>query len=395
MKIIRLLLVVLILFSCSEEKSIIPTAKVEKGKFSVSLSEAGEIQAKKSVVVKRPTNQRGAAKVVKIVPEGTIVKKGDFLIQLDSDDLQKKVEEVENRLTSLQADLDKSDANQEFKIKQMELELENAETRFELAKMQLAKIEFESEARQQEEKLQFKITENGYIENKEKLKLQRVINQKEREVLLSKYRDAELELEQARDALEGLTITAPEDGLVVYAKLWKGDRMGKLQVGDTPWRGQELIQLPDLSEMEVSTFVNEVDVARVDTGLVVNIELDAFKGSNYKGCVSSVSRLARKDMTGGYESNVFDVIVDILEKDDKVKPGMSAKCDIIIRDYDDVTYVPVEAVFADGDKNYVYWRKKNKGSFEKKEVEILDHNDVYIALKDNPIEGEVSLVKID
>jgi len=87
---------------------------------------------------------------------------------------------------------------------------------------------------------------------------------------------------------------------VIYSKIWKGNKTGKIQIGDTPWRGQSLIELPDLSEIEVETTVNEVDISKIAIGMKVNIILDAFREKIYTGEITTISRLAHRDYENYY-----------------------------------------------------------------------------------------------
>ena len=70
-------------------------------------------------------------------------------------------------------------------------------------------------------------------------------------------------LQAAKNDLEQMTITATIPGLVVYLEIWKGGQQAKVQEGDSPWPGQGLINLPDLTEMQVETTVSEVDIQKV------------------------------------------------------------------------------------------------------------------------------------
>lgn len=383
------ILTLVCLNNCSKENNFLPSAKIRSGHFVVTISEQGEIKAKRSVVVTTPSSLKGNAKVVKIVQEGTIVKKGDFLLQMDSDEIQQAIETIQNELKVLKAELDKSEANHKFSITQMELKLENAETRYKMAQMRLKQIEFESSARQEEEKLAFKLAENDYIETKAGMEVQKIINSTERSTLLFRYRQTELRLERKQQEGRDLIITAPEDGLVVYAKIWKGDKQAKLQIGDSPWRGQTLIELPDMSEMEVETVVDEVDIARLKTNMQAEVRLDAYRNNPFSGVITDISSLARKS-NEGFERKVFDVTVKILKPDDKLKPGMTCFCNLIVADYKNVVYVPIESIFFKDSVSYVYLKKGL--SYQKKVIKIIDKNETHATVGGlSQTDGEVLL----
>ncbi|MDA3837372.1 MAG: efflux RND transporter periplasmic adaptor subunit [Candidatus Delongbacteria bacterium] len=375
--------------SCSKsENNSDLTIAVKNGPFIVSITETGEIRAKHSVVVSTPRSLRSTAKILEIIPEGSIVKKGDFLLQFDADNVLKEIESIQTELDGLNSDIEKSDANHKFLILQAEIDLENAETSYKLAEMRLKQIEFESQSRQEEEKLSFKISANSYTEVKERLKLQKVTNASERSALMSRHKRVKLKLEKKEDELNDLRIIAPENGLVVYSKVWKGSRWGKLQVGDTPWRGQALIELPDLSEMEIETSVNEVDISKIDVGMKVNIQLDAYREKTYQGEIGDIARLARNSDIDE-DVKIFDVTIKVVGADDKMKPGMTSKCEIIINEYKNMDYIPIESVFSEDSLSFVY--VKDKIGYHKEYVEIIDKNDIHVAVKGKISEKNIYL----
>ena len=213
--------------------------------------------------------------------------------------------------------------------------------------------------------------------------------------LKSDVEKAEVEVKRAQDKvnlakkeLAQMTMTASIPGLVVYIEIWKGGTMGKVQEGDSPWPGQGLINLPDLSEMMVETTVSEVDASKVDTGQQVEVTLDAFPDMRYQGVVSKKSTLARKK---DYNSriNVFDVEVSIKDGDERLKPGMSASCTVIIDRIPDVVSAPLEAVFEKEGQTVVYLKNKKK-----REVTVGRRNDMAIEIVDG-LEGGEEVCLID
>ena len=199
---------------------------------------------------------------------------------------------------------------------------------------------------------------------------------------------AEDKVNLAQKELDEMTMMAPIPGLVVYLEIWKGGSMGKVQEGDSPWPGQGLIDLPDLSEMMVKATVSEVDANKVDTGQAVDVSLDAFPGKIYRGVVTRKGTLARKK---DYNSNinVFDIEVGITEHDDNLKPGMSASCKIIVNRLADVVSVPLEAVFEKSGQTVVYLRNKSR-----REVTVGRKNDMSVEIV-NGLAGGESICLID
>ena len=140
--------------------------------------------------------------------------------------------------------------------------------------------------------------------------------------------------------------------------------------------------------MKVDATVSEVDANKVDTGQLVEVVLDAFPQQKYHGVVTSISTLARRKESGS-KINVFDVEVAIRDHDEKLKPGMSASCNIIIDRFENVISVPFEAVFEKEGKTVVYLKNKKE-----KEVTVGKRNDMDIEIVEG-LEGDEIICLLD
>ncbi len=316
----------------------IPTTRAQQGKFVVSLVANGQLDAKRSITIYAP-RIRGNLQIVKMTPEGTIVNKGDFLVQFDPTEQETKLRDATAGLKIAGANLDRAKAQYDMDVKQLELELKKTERSFSEKQSEAPVIRKEAEL---------------------ELDLARMKYETQKKVLESDIQKQQVEVDKAGDQknqatrdLQNMTLTAPVPGLVVYLEIWKGSTMAKVQEGDNPWGGQGLIDLPDLTTMIVETSVSEVDVSKVQKGQTCQIRLDAIPGPLFTGHITDISTLARAKERGS-RINVFDVEVLIDSTDTRLKPGMSAKVDIIISEFPDVISVPIEAVFERDDTTMVY-----------------------------------------
>ena len=113
-------------------------------------------------------------------------------------------------------------------------------------------------------------------------------------------------------------------------------------MGDQPYSGSNLIELPDLSAMRAEVKINEVDVSKILPGQRVEIRPDAYSDSMYTAKVESVANLAQnKD----YKSKIkiFPVQIRISGQSKKLLPGLSVSCKIIVNEVPDVLYIPLES----------------------------------------------------
>lgn len=385
--IIVFVVVLLAVFFAGQGDIDAPTAEVSSGTFVVSLIETGELNATKSVAVSAPRvgDRSTRPQIVKLVPEGSTVRKGDFIAQFDVSALDKTIEQKEAELEIAQADLSRAQAANEALIEDLEASLANVRAAYELAELQLKQMEFEAEVRKREQELQLERSRNDLKRAEANLRSQHIIIAEDERKLQLRINQAKAELNKAIQDKESLTLVAPMNGLVVYPKVWSGGTTPqKIQEGDTPWPGQVIIELPDLSEMEVITDVTEVDVAKVDSGQRVEVRLDAFPDSVFSGVITSVATLAKvKDDDNPIK--VFEVSVLLNRTSSILRPGMTASTKIIIAEYPDSRWIPLDAIFTEDDTTVVYEVRGNRSI--KTTVAIGEKNENNAILKSGPEAG--------
>jgi hypothetical protein len=191
-------------------------------------------------------------------------------------------------------------------------------------------------------------------------------------------------------------ISAPRDGLVVYAHVGDLGSNRKVQVGMTPFEGMDLMYLPDLSSMIVETEVSEVDLSRVQVGSKAEVRLDAYPDDSFRGEVTLVSGLARRKVsrvTGKPTGlKVFDVTIKVGQADDRLKPGLTASTDILVSEYQGALYIPIAAVFLDDlDQTIVYVRRL--GGVKPTPIVVADSSDRVAVVTEGLEEGQRVLLE--
>ena len=172
----------------------------------------------------------------------------------------------------------------------------------------------------------------------------------------------------------GFTIMAPSPGMIIYKK----DRRGtKIKSGSSINTFERVVAtLPDLSSMQSKIFVSEIEISRVEPGLDVIVNVDAFPDKSYKGIVKTVANIGEK--LPNSDSKVFEVIIQIAGSDPTLRPSMTTGNKIIIKTIKDAIYIPTECVHTEADGiPFVYTKNKTKqivvpGEANEKHIVILD-----------------------
>lgn len=348
----------------------VPTIQVQKGDFIIKLTESGKIEAKKSQKVIAPRASRRLL-ITWMADEGSMVNQGDPLIIFDQTEQKDWVSKAELALEEANANYLKAEGNYDLDLKDLELQLEKAERN-------AKEKEYESEAARREAFRELELAKLKLASKKKDIGA-------DLKTLKLKLESARRDKESAEKELASTIVRAENPGLLVYLDIWKGGgSMGKPQVGDTPWPGQDLMELPDLSTMLLKTQVSEVDGDKVRNDQVTYVTLDAFPDTVFSGKVTRVGTIAkRKDYQS--EINVFEVEVTLEGADPRLKPGMSAKGEIIVEEIPNSIWLPIESVFEKEGKTVVY--AMGGGRPQKREVKVGKRNDTSIIIKQG-LKGE-------
>jgi len=151
---------------------------------------------------------------------------------------------------------------------------------------------------------------------------------------------AESNLKNAEERLQWTSVIAPMAGTVTDLVVEEGEIVtsGRSVFGS----GQAIMEIADLSKMVLKTYINEVDIAKVELGQKVEIEVKAFPDKEYEGEVTEISPSGQQRQ--GESVITFEVTIEVLGSPEELRPGMKAEADIIVVDKEDVLQLPIETV---------------------------------------------------
>jgi RND family efflux transporter MFP subunit len=352
----------------------IPVVTVERGPLAMTLEETGELKAKRSATITAPNDKL----ITYLAPEGSWVKEGDLLVQLESAKYEINVQELQSALEVAKAQQEKAKADLQAQLYKEEAAKKQYESLLELQNKGFAMASEVEEARL------------NYMELQSKTGAFKAAVEQER----AEVGRAEKTLEQVKLRLASNAVYSPMEGLVVYAQVGNPEEGKKVELGLIPYEGQLLMELPDISSMQVLTDVNEMDVEKVEEGQAAEIRLDAAPDAVFRGKVARIGTLAKRKVSrsSGKRTGekVFDLEIDVEDADPRLRPGLSAKVTILVEKMDDVVYAPVEAIFHENGKTIAYVRRGNRA--EPVEVECGNSNDEHVVIRSGLEPGDQVLL---
>jgi HlyD family secretion protein len=441
------------------------TFAVKRGPLRISVTESGTIKAREQVILK--SEVEGRTSILWLIPEGTGVKQGDLLVELDGSQLvdnridqqiivqnaeaafigaRENLAVVENQA---QSDMDLAELTLKFAEQDLKKYIEGEYPN--LLKEAQAQITLsDEELKRAQEKLKWsrKLFEEKYISQTElqadelaekratfdlelarnnRDLLQKYTYQRDLDQLESDVRQARMALERTgrkakadvaqagadlkakesefnrqQDKLkkteEQITKTkiyAPADGLVIYATSarsggWRSSRE-PMDVGQDVFERQELIYLPTAASAKAEVDVHESSLQKVQLGLPAIITVDALQGKTFFGSVARIAPLPdAQSMWMNPDLKVYNTEVYLDANDSSLRTGMSCKAEIIVEQYENELYIPVQAVLRVGGETTVY--VVNGKTVEPRGVEIGMDNNRMVRIINGLQEGEVVLL---
>jgi HlyD family secretion protein len=454
----------LLLKSNGDNKFDGPVYQVKRGDLTISIVESGTIKARDQTIIKNEVE--GRTSIVSIILEGTRVKKGDLLVELDVSTLEDQKIDQDIRVQNAEAayigakenlavienqaksDVDLAKLTLEFAQQDLEkyirgehpYELDKANADITLAEEELAKAtdtfmwsqklydqNYISKTELQGDKLSKDKTQldvemakkskdllTDYTYKRNLAKLQSDVNQAEMAMERTerkanadiiqaqaelKAKESEFErqkdkLAKVEDQIKKTKVYAPADGLVIYATSaktgWRGSAE-PLDVGREVQEREELIYLPTGNSSDAEVMVHESHLKKITIGMPAIVTVDALAGKTFYGTVQQIAPLPdARSMWMNPDLKVYTTKVSIDGNDPMLRTGMSCQAEIIVQQYKDALYIPLQAVIRVGAEPTVYVKAGN--SLQPRQVKVgLDNNKV-IHITEGLKEGEIVLL---
>jgi multidrug resistance efflux pump len=346
------------------EESVQLTVPVKQGDFLMNVIATGELQAKRSEKITGPSGMRSnqiyQTSITDLVPEGTMVKEGDYVAKLDKTELDTKVKAALSEMDKINTQLEATRIDTAIEMRALRDQLINLRFGMREKNLEVEQSKYEAPMVIQRASIELERSERDLKQLEQKYKLSQEKARTQVAEIMANLKSQQVIVTRLQELAREFTITAPKDGMVIYARNWNGKVAAGSQV--QAW-DPVVAELPDLSEMISKTYVNEVDISRVRKGQEVEIKVDAFPDKTYTGLVVQVANIG--EQLRNYDSKVFEVIIQVNESDSILRPAMTTGNEILTDVLENKLFIPLEALYKDT-VSFVY--KEVNGRPVKQEV---------------------------
>lgn len=376
---VLILIAVTGLFTETKDETVDLFVRPTVGPFQVTVTATGELQAKNSVSVYGPANARQQRvyemQILRLIPEGTVVKKGDFVAELDRSELTSRMKDVELELQQETSEFEQTMLDTMMTLSQAREDQINLRYALEEARIAREQAVYEAPSIQRQAEIDFERAQRAYDQSE--INYQTQVRQGE-----ARMREREAQLAKVQKDMDELvalssqfTISAPQNGMLVYRRDRRGERL--VEGGTINAWDPVVAELPDLSTMQTITYINEVDIQKIRVGQPVLIGLDADPDKKLSGTVTRIANIGEQHPDS--DAKVFEVIIDVAAVDSSLRPAMTTSNTIVIAQIPEALQIPLEAIYAQDSLSYVYLRKGGGPLRQEIRLGMLNENNATVA----------------
>ncbi len=317
----------------------VQTDKVKTQRLVSRVTASGKIEPKRKVDISASI----PGKIVRLaVEEGDVVRKDDFLLQIDPTPYQAEVSNAQASLSGARSELDSA-----------------------IASLKQAEQTFKRKARMWDEKSGL-ISEDEY----DRSKTENEVEQARVSSARHQVSQAQARLERAQDDLNKTHVISPMSGVVVRKAVEEGE---VAVIGTMNNPGTVLLTVADLSVMEAELEVDETDIGLLDLGQKATVTVDAFPGKKFYGEVTEIGNSPIVKGTGSQEATDFKVTVTLVSPGVHLRPGLTADGEITTAVREKCATVPIQAlVIRDLSEKNPALKSKPKEEREKEGVFLMN-----------------------
>jgi multidrug resistance efflux pump len=350
------------------------TSSVLKRDFLRSLRLSGTVEAVEATTISTPrlSGQNNQSLVItRLVRPGSMVQKGDPIVEFDRQDQLKTALDRRVELNDLEQQIRKKDAEAKAARARDDSEIAQAESSRTRAQLELLKNEMLPKIQAEKNVQAFEEADAKLKQLKTTYELKRRAAEADLRILEIRRDRAANAMRQAEGNAERMAIQSPIAGMAVLRSIWKSNNMAEVQEGEEVRSGMPIVDVVNPESMRVRAKVNQADIRDMKQGLAVRIGLDAYPALSFTGRVVQVAPIA---ITSGLSPKVrsFIALIAVDGSHPNLMPDLTASLDVELAQERGALVVPRDALMFDGEQVYV--RVQRGGGFANQLVSVGQMN---------------------
>ncbi len=341
----------------------VPTARVQRGEFVISVRGRGEIKSARSAIVSAP--QTPESRIVRLAVPGKTIKKGDTVVEFDPVTQEQNYLDRNSEVRRVESEIVQAKAQHRIVNEQDGMVLMQTQYNLERSKLEASKQEILSEIQGAKNRIDVGIAQGEVGKAQTATNAHKEAQNADLERLGERKDKTMRDMDRAKKYLESMVLKAPIDGMVIILPNFRsGGSFGQspppFKEGDRAWTGAPIAEIPDMSQLLTEFRIEEVDRGLLKEGQEVHMRVDAAPDLELDGQLDWISPIAQLMFRSMPPEKSFPAKASVRQTDPRLRPGMSATAEVIIERQESALLIPVKASLEFGGKPAVFIRRGDR-----------------------------------
>ena len=378
-----------------EPSATTPFTPVKRGDVTFSVYARGELQGGNSLTLAAPLVGGANLAITFLANSGELVKKDDVVVQFDTTDQTYRLREAEADLAEAEQKVIQAEAQMNAKEEEDTYLLLKARADLRQAELEARKNPLVSPIQAKQNDLAVRSARETVAQLERDLANRKATSQANVGIQEATRAKAKVQAETAQKNIDMMTLRAPRDGYVNVQSntntnfFVSGMVFPAWQIGDTVRAGMPVVQIPDLDHWEVMAHIAEADRGHLAVGQPAEIVAVALPDRPYKGRIKDLG-----GTSGPPWDRRFDCRITVENATPTLRPGMTANIVITSETMRNVLWIPAQALFENGSRQFVYVRTP-QGGFARQDVNLVRKSESQVVLTGVREGQEVALASPD
>jgi len=315
---------------------------LRRGSFHDDVVLTGALEAARGEEITVPALPSSQTSIKWIAADGVEVAAGERVVELDNTAFTADLDSKRQAALQSSQEMQQKEAEWSADLQQKALDVARKQSDMDKARIDAAvPAEIVSSRDYEDRKMKLSRATVELAKAKAVLASQRKADDADRANQQLTIARAERDVDTAQRAIQALVLSAPRAGIVVLRETFDGR---KFQSGDNVWISMPLAQIPDLSTLQVTAALADVDDGLLKVGMPATVTLDGYPSRPFPGRVTSISAVAQESARASLR-RAFRVVVKLDAIDAAVmRPGLSARVAVRRETVRDALLVPRAAL---------------------------------------------------
>ena len=359
---------------------VIPTAKVQRGDLTLTVTAKGELRGGNPEVLTAPLIGGTDLHLTTLRRSGEPVKEGEVVVEFDTTEQEYKLKEAEADLAEAEQHLIQANAEARAQEEEDAYALSKAQADLRTAELDVKKNPLLPAISAKENTLALEGAQDHLKQLEHNVANRKATTDAALAIQEAGKGKAESQAKTARQNIEAMTLKAHRDGYFSVRQnqpnicCFVGMTLPEFQSGDTVRPGMAVAEIPDLKNWELAANVSELDRGHLANGQKVDVTIIAVAGRAYKGTVKDLGATA-----GPPWDRHFACRIALDNPSAELRPGMSAQIVVITDELHGVLSLPAQALFESDGRTFVY--SKGTSGFMPKDVKLMRRSEMRVVIE--------------